>query len=71
MEELFLRGIIIQLKELITKMKELLVNHEHPNEKDVYVRKFFQPWFLMASNWAMDIVNIAIEKIYQIQSNKM
>ena len=41
-EELFLRGIKVDSKALITEMKNSLIENEHPNkETDAVTKKFF------------------------------
>ena len=49
-EELFLRGMVVERKELIAKMKQLLVEHEHPNAKCEMTKKCFFPKLLAASD---------------------
>ena len=49
-KELHLCFIVVERKELITKMKSMLVTNEHPNTKDESTRKLFDPELLTAAN---------------------
>ena len=42
-EELHLHCIVVERKELITKMKSTLITNEYPNIKDKNAIKFFDP----------------------------
>ena len=55
-EELNLQGIVAQRMKLITKMKVMVVAHEHPNPiknedpKEKEANKYFQPKLLAAAD---------------------
>ena len=67
-EELYLRGIVVGRKELITKMKSMLVQHEYPNLKCKAMKKYFFPKLLTASNWSKDVVDVTLLKINEMRS---
>ena len=49
-EELSLRGLIVNLKELITHLKKMLIEVEHLGETDPNKKKYFYPYFLTATD---------------------
>ena len=53
-EGLHLRDIVFDRKERITKMKSLLVENNHPNEKCEMKKKCIFPKLLIASDWSKD-----------------
>ena len=69
-EESHLRGIVVGRKELITKMKSMLVQHEHHNSKCEARKKCFFPKLLTASNWSKDVVDVTLLKINEIRSKR-
>ena len=55
-EELHVRGIFAQMTELITKMKEMEIDNEHPNSRKKEdptkkeAKKFFNPKLLVGTD---------------------
>ena len=76
-EEWCLRGIVVQRTELITKMKAMVISHEHPNprkkedpkEKDT--KKYFHPKLLAAADWSKDVLDASLEKLNATCSSKI
>ena len=62
------RGIVVGRKKLITKMKSLLIQHEHPNSNGEMTKKFFFPKLLTASDWSKDVVDMTLLKINEMRS---
>ena len=50
-EELYLQGIVANKKELIARMKIMLINNKHSDPKNDEKKKYFNPKFLAAADW--------------------
>ena len=70
-EEFCLRCAAVERKDLITKMKSMLVDNDHPNNKDENARKFFDPKLLTANDWSKDNLDETLVKIYQMRSSRL
>lgn len=66
-EELLIRGISVDTKEKITKMKELLVNNEFPNTLNWKKEKFFTPKLFTAPDWSRDVVDETMTKLNELR----
>ena len=62
-EELIMRGINSEPKEQITKLKQKLIDNEHPNITNTNTKKYFLPRFLTAIYWHKDHLDEALVKI--------
>ena len=69
-EELLLRGITVDSKEKITKIKEILLKDEYPNDTKWKEKKFFMPKLLTTLDWSRDIVEDTLKKLEDIQRLK-
>ena len=70
MEELMLRGLILNPKELITRLKKMLIKNEHPGETDANKKKYFYFRFLTATDWQRDHLDDALAKINEIRLSR-
>jgi len=70
-EELYLRGIVVDKKELITRMKVMLINNKHPNSKNDEEKKYFNPKFLTAADWSKDSLDVTLAKLRIIRSGRL
>ena len=71
-EELYLKGIIVHPKELITQMKEILISHEHPSpNSDVVAKKYFTLCLLMATYQSRDVLEQTLVKISKIHCSRV
>ena len=69
-DELHLRGFIVGKKELITKMKSMLVENDHPNTKCETKKKCLFPKLLTASDCSKDVVGITLLKTSEMRSKR-
>ena len=70
-EELHIRGIVANTKELITKMKYVLIYHEHPNPKNEGVTKIFRPNLFTAAYWSKDALASSLEKLNTMRNSRL
>ena len=72
MEELFLRGIAVDQKELITKLKEHLMRNEHPGDGNSWKQqKHFKPKLLTAPDRSRDVVEVTLDKLSTLRSSRV
>ena len=70
MEELMLRGLIIDPKELITYLKKILIENEHLGETNANKKKYLYPRFLAATDWQRDCLDSMLAKINEIHLSR-
>ena len=70
MEELMLRGLITNQKELITRLKKMLIDNEHPGETDANKKKHLCPRFLTATDWQRDRLDDTLAKINETRLSR-
>ena len=69
-EELMLRGLTVNPKELITWLKKMLVDNEYPGKTDLNDKKYFYPRFLTATDWQKDRLDDTLAKIDKIRKGR-
>ena len=69
-EDSCLRGIVVDYKEKIAKMKTMLVTHEHPNATNMEVKNSFIPKLLTAADWSKDAIANSFVKLEVTRSNR-
>ena len=60
---------MVEKKDLIAKMKQLLVEHEHPNAKCEMTKKCFFPRLLTAKDWSKDVVDTTLLKMREMRGS--
>ena len=66
-EELLLHSITVDSKKKITKIKEILLKDEYPNNTKWKKKKFFMPKLLTAPDWSRNIVEDMLKKLEDIR----
>ena len=61
-----LRGLIVNPKELITRLKKMLIENKHPGETDANKKKYFYLCFLTATDWQRDRLDDMLAKINEM-----
>ena len=65
-----LRGLIVNPKELITRLKKMLIENKHPGETDANKKKYFYPPFLTATDWQRTRLDDALAKINKMHFSR-
>ena len=72
LEELLLRGIAVDRKMPITKLKEILMKNEYPGDGDAWkLQKFFKPKLFNAPDWSKDVMQQSLEKLRVFRSTRV
>ena len=66
-EELLLRGFVVDGKELITNAEKRLVENEYLNAADPKIKKYFYSKFLTSVDWQKDRLNNMLQIIADIR----
>ena len=61
-----MRGVDVEPKELMTKLKQKLIDHEHENTTSTNAKKHFFPRFLAATDWHRDHLEETMAKIVDV-----
>ena len=69
-EELMMRGVAAEPKELITKLKQKLMDHEHPNTTSTNGKKCFFPRLLTATDCHRDRLEETLAKIVDVRRRR-
>ena len=69
-EELMIRSIHTEPKELITKLKQKLMDHEHPNTTNTNAKKYFFPRLFTATDWHRDRLEETLAKIMNVRRRR-
>ena len=70
-DALHLCCIVVERKELITKMKQMLVANEYPCTKNENAKKTFDPKLLTATDQSKDKPDETLAKIEQTRSSRL
>ena len=70
MEELILRRLVVNPKELITHLKKMLIENEYQGETDANNKKCFYPRFLTATDWQRDRLDDTLAKINETRLSR-
>ena len=72
LEELCLRGIIVDPKEKLTVLKQVLMKNEHPdNDDDWKTEKFFKPMLFAAPDWSKDVVDETFKQLDVLRRSRL
>ena len=72
LEELLLRGIAVDRKMSITKLKYILMNNEYPGDSDSWkLQNFFNPKLFNAPDWSKDVMQQSLEKLSVFRSTRV
>ena len=70
-EELIMRGINSEPKEQITKLKQKLIDNEHPNITNTNIKKYFLPKFFTTTYWHKDHLDEMLVKITDVRQQRV
>ena len=69
-KELTMRNVTAEPKELITKLKQKLMDHEYPSTTNTNGKKCFFPRSLTATDWHSDRLEETLAKILDVRRRR-